>query len=330
MSTRIRRIALVFATVLPTVIAPVVQAQRGTAESFPSRPIRMLIPYPPGGPTDVVGRLVAQRLQDPLGQQFVIDNRAGGSGAIATEIVARANPDGYTMLLGTPGQLVTLPLLSKRVPYDPIADFAPISRVIESPQVLFAHPKLPANNVAELIAYAKTRPGAINYASVATGGTGHLGMELLAQRTGIKMVHVPYKGGAPALVDLISGQVHLLFVSLPSVQPHVKAGRVKILATGARKRTAAIPDVPTVSETVPGYDLLTWYGMWYPKRTSPDIVKRMHAELAKVLALPEVARSFDALGVEPAPSTPAELESYVKAETERWRKVIATAGIRLE
>lgn len=330
MSTRTRGIAPVLAILTAIVAAPAAHAQRTTTEAFPNRPIRMLIPYTPGGPTDVVGRLLAQRLQEPLGQQFVIDNRAGGSGAIATEIVARANPDGYTMLLGTPGQLVTLPLLSKRVPYDPIADFAPISRLIESPQVLFAYPKLPASNMAELIAYAKSKPGAINYASVATGGTGHLGMELLNQRTGTKMVHVPYKGGAPALVDLISGQVQLLFVSLPSVQAHVKAGRVKILATGARKRTAAIPDVPTINETVPGYDLLTWYGMWYPKRTAPAIVTRMHAELAKILALPEVARSFDALGVEPAPSTPAELENYVKTETDRWRKVIATAGIRLE
>lgn len=306
------------------------QAQRPAAEAFPNRPIRMLIPYTPGGPTDVVGRLLAQRLQETLGQQFVIDNRSGGSGAIATEIVARANPDGYTMLLATPGQLVTLPLLMKKVPFDPIADFAPITRLIESPQVLFAYPKLPANTVSELVAYAKKRPGAINYASVATGGTGHLGMELLKQRTGIDMVHVPYKGGAPALVDLISGQVQLLFVSLPGAQAHVKAGRVKILATGARKRTPAIPDVPTIAETIPGYDLLTWYGMYYPKRVSGDIVARMHAELTKILALPDIARSFDALGIEPAPSTPAELDAYMRAETERWRKVIATAGIRLE
>ena len=310
--------------------SPMANAQRAGADTYPSRPIRMLIPYTPGGPTDVVGRLLAQRLQTPLGQQFVIDNRAGGSGAIATEIVARANPDGYTLLLGTPGQLVTLPLLLKKLPYDPFADFAPITRLIESPQVLFAHPKLPANTVAELVAYAKKRPGAINYASVATGGTGHLGMELLAQRTGIDMVHVPYKGGAPALVDLISGQVQLLFVSLPSVQPHVKAGRVKILATGARKRTPAIADVPTLSETIPGYELLTWYAMYYPKRVAPNIVARMHAELMKVLETAEIARAFDALGVEPAPSTPAELEAYMRAETERWRKVIATAGIRVD
>lgn len=310
--------------------APFANAQRAGAEAFPNRPIRMLIPYTPGGPTDVVGRLLAQRLQDPLGQQFVIDNRSGGSGAIATEIVARANPDGYTMLLATPGQLVTLPLLVKKVPYDPVADFAPITRLIESPQVLFAHPKLPANSVGELIAYAKKRPGAIAYASVATGGTGHLGMELLMQRTGIHMLHVPYKGGAPALVDLVSGQVQLLFVSLPSVQPHVKAGRVKILATGARKRTEAIPDVPTIAETIPGYDLLTWYGMYYPKRVAADIVMRMHAEIGKILKLPEIARSFDALGIEPSPSTPAELDAYMRAETERWRKVIASTGIRLE
>lgn len=320
----------VFAAATLVLAAPVAHAQRAGPEGFPNRPIRMLIPYTPGGPTDVVGRLLAQRLQETLGQQFVIDNRAGGSGAIATEIVARANPDGYTMLMATPGQLVTLPLLVKKVPFDPIADFAPIARLIESPQVLFAHPKLPANTVGELIAYAKKRPGAITYASVATGGTGHLGMELLKQRTGIDMLHVPYKGGAPALVDLISGQVQLLFVSLPGAQVHVKAGRVKILATGARKRTAAIPDVPTISETIPGYDLLTWYGMYYPKRVSTDIVMRMHAELVKVLAIPEIARSFDTLGIEPAPSTPAELDTYMRAETERWRKVIATAGIRLE
>jgi len=319
-----------FAATALLLTTPIAHAQRVSPEGFPNRPIRMLIPYPPGGPTDVVGRLLAQRLHETLGQQFVIDNRSGGSGAIATEIVARSNPDGYTMLMATPGQLVTLPLLVKTVPFDPYGDFAPIARLIESPQVLFANPKLPANTVGELIAYAKKRPGAITYASVATGGTGHLGMELLKQRTGTDMLHVPYKGGAPALVDLISGQVQLLFVSLPGVQAHVKAGRVKILATGARKRTAAIPDVPTVSETIPGYDLLTWYGMYYPKRVSAPIVTRMHAELVKILALPEIARAFDALGVEPAPSTPAELDAYMRAETDRWRKVITTAGIRLE
>jgi len=318
------------AAILVLLASPMAQAQRATTDTYPSRPIRMLIPYPPGGPTDVVGRLLAQRLHEVLGQQFVIDNRAGGSGAIATEIVARANPDGYTMLLGTPGQLVTLPLMLKKLPYDAYADFAPITRLIESPQVLFANPKLPANTVSELIAYAKKRPGAITYASVATGGTGHLGMELIKQRAGINMLHVPYKGGAPALVDLISGQVQLLFVSLPGVQPHVKAGRVKILATGARKRTAAIPDVPTINETIPGYDLLTWYAMYFPKRVAPEIVARLRNELVKILGNPEIARAFDALGVEPAPSTSSELEAYMRAETERWRKVIAVAGIRLE
>ncbi len=304
-------------------------AQRNPTGAYPGRPVRMLLPYTPGGPTDVVGRILAQRLHDAFGQQVIVDNRPGGSGVIATEIVARANPDGYTMLLGTPGQLVTLPLM-KKVPYDPFADFTSITQLIESPQVLFANPKLPANTIAELVAYAKKRPGAISYASVATGGTGHLGMELLKQITGIDMVHVPYKGGAPALTDLVSGRVQLLFVSLPSVQPHVKAGRVKILATGARKRTAAIPDVPTVSETIPGFDLLTWYAMYFPKRVQGSVVSRMRAELVKILENAEVARSFDALGIEPAPSTPEQLDTLMRAETERWRKVITTAGIRLE
>lgn len=324
--SRVRLMSLVAVSVF----AASAFAQRESPDAYPSRPIRMLIPYTPGGPTDVVGRILAQRLVDAFGQQIVIDNRAGGSGAIATEIVARANPDGYTMYLTTPGQLVTLPLMLKKVPYDPVADFAPVTKLIESPQVLFANPKLPANNVAELIAYAKKRPAVINYASVAAGGTGHLGMELLKQRTGIDMTHIPYKGGAPALVDLISGQVQLLFVSLPSVQAHVKAGRVKILATGARKRTAAIADVPTVSETIPGYELYTWYGMYFPKRVPPPIIARMRTELVRILDTSEVVKLFEAQGIESAPSTPEELAAYQLAETERWRKVIATAGIRIE
>jgi tripartite-type tricarboxylate transporter receptor subunit TctC len=311
-------------------LCPNAFAQRESPDVYPNRPIRMLIPYTPGGPTDVVGRILAQRLVDAFGQQIVIDNRAGGSGAIATEIVARSIPDGYTMYLSTPGQMVTLPLMVNKVPYDPVADFAPITKLIESPQVLFANPKLPANNVAELIAYAKKRPAAINYASVAAGGTGHLGMELLKQRTGIDMIHIPYKGGAPALVDLISGQVQLLFVSLPSVQAHVKAGRVKILATGARKRTAAIADVPTVAETIPGYELYTWYAMYFPKRVPQPIVVRMRNELVRILGTAEVMKLFETQGIESAPSTPEEIAAYQQAETERWRKVIATAGIRLE
>jgi tripartite-type tricarboxylate transporter receptor subunit TctC len=305
-------------------------AGRAHAQPYPTRPIRMVIPYTPGGPTDLVGRALAQRLQEALGQQVVVDNRAGGGGVIGTEIVARANPDGHTLFLGTPGQLVTLPLLAAKLPYDAVADFAPITKVVDTPQVLIANPKLPAAGVTELVAWAKTRPGQINYGSVQTGGTGHLGMELLKQATGIDMVHVPYKGTAPALTDLIAGRILLMFSSLPTVQQHVQAGRLKLLATGARQRTAAIKDVPTIAESIPGYDLVTWYGMFAPKKTPAAIVDRLHGELVKILRSSEIAQSFAANGVDPVHTTPKELETLMRAETERWRKVIRTAGIRLD
>ncbi len=301
-----------------------------TAQPYPGKPIRMLIPYTPGGPTDLVGRWIAQRLQAVFGQQVVVDNRAGGGGVIAVEIAARAAPDGHTLLLATPGQLVILPLLMTNLPFDTQRDFMPLTKLVDTPQVPIATAKLPAANMAELIAYAKPRPGQLSYGSVQAGGTGHLGMELLKQAAGIDMVHVPYKGTALALTDLIAGRIQVMFSSLPSIQPHVQAGRVKLLATGARTRTDAIKDVPTIAETIPGYDLVTWYGMFVPRRTPAPAVERLHAELMKILKSPETAQAFSAQGVEPAWTTPKELEAYMKAETGRWRKVIQTAGIKLE
>ncbi|MCX7136431.1 MAG: tripartite tricarboxylate transporter substrate binding protein [Proteobacteria bacterium] len=267
------------------------------ADNYPSKPLRMVIPYTPGGPTDLVGRALASKLQDALGQQVIVDNRSGGGGVIATEIVARAPADGYTLLLGTPGQLVTLPLLTPKLPYDAMRDFAPVTQVVVSPQ---------------------------------TGGTGHLGMELLKQAANIDMLHVPYKGTSPALTDMIAGQVQLMFTSYPTVQPHITAGRLRLLATGAPKRTPAIPDTPTMSETLPGYDLVTWYAVFLPRRTPPVIVSRLHAELVKILVSPAIERQFAQNGVEPINTTPQELTAYMRAETERWGKVIRTSGIRLE
>jgi tripartite-type tricarboxylate transporter receptor subunit TctC len=318
---------------MPAAIIAITLALPATAtaaQNFPSRPVRMLIPYTPGGPTDFVGRALAQRLQKPLGQQVVVDNRPGGGGVIATEIVARANPDGHTILFATPGQLITLPLLAANLPYDPLRDFMPLTKLVDTPQVLIASAKLPLSNVAELIAYAKQRPGQLNYASVQTGGTGHLGMELLKQSAGIDMLHVPYKGTAPALTDLIGSRVQLMFSSLPSVQPHVQAGRVRLLATGARQRTEAIRDVPTIAETLPGYDLVTWYGLFAPRKTPAPVITRLHRELVAILGSAEIAQLFAAQGIDPAHTTPQELERIMSSETERWRKVIKTAGIKLE
>jgi len=302
----------------------------GWAQGYPNKPVRILVGYAPGGGTDIMARQIGQKLTESLGQQVIVDNRAGGGGVIATEIVARAPADGYTLLLGTPGQLVTLPLLTAKLPYDAVRDFAPVTQVVTSPQVLVANGKLPVATVAELITYVKARPGQLNYASVQTGGTGHLGMELLKQAAGLEMLHVPYKGTAPALTEMIAGQVQLMFTSLPSVQPHVTAGRLKLLATGAARRTPAIPDTPTLSETIPGYELVTWYAVFLPHSTPAAIVNRLHAVLVKILLSPEIERQFAQNGVEPANSTPQQLAAYMRAETERWGKVIRTSGIRLE
>ena len=325
---QIQRLRIIFCVLasMPAWFAPDV----APAADYPTKPIRLVIPYTPGGPTDLVGRAVASKLQDALGQQVIVDNRSGGGGVIATEIVARAPADGYTLLLGTPGQLVTLPLLTAKLPYDAVRDFAPVTQVVTSPQVLVANGKLPVGSVAELITHVKARPGQLNYASVQTGGTGHLGMELLKQAAGLEMLHVPYKGTAPALTEMIAGQVQLMFTSLPSVQPHVTAGRLKLLATGAARRTPAIPDTPTMSETIPGYELVTWYAVFLPHRTPAAIVNRLHAVLVKILLSPEIERQFAQNGVEPANSTPQQLAAYMRAETERWGKVIRTSGIRLE
>jgi tripartite-type tricarboxylate transporter receptor subunit TctC len=324
------QIVRISVTLLSCLLAWLAPGAKVAAADYPSKPLRLVIPYTPGGPTDLVGRAVAAKLQEALGQQVIVDNRAGGGGVIATEIVARAPADGYTLLLGTPGQLVTLPLLTANLPYDAVRDFAPVTQVVTSPQVLVANGKLPVATVAELITYVKARPGQLNYASVQTGGTGHLGMELLKQSAGIEMLHVPYKGTAPALTEMIAGRVQLMFTSLPTVQPHVAAGRLKLLATGAARRTPAIPDTPTMSETIPGYELVTWYAVFLPHRTPAAIVSRLHTVLVKILLSPEIERQFAQNGVEPANSTPQQLAAYMRAETDRWGKVIRTSGIRLE
>jgi len=219
-------------------------AQAALAQSYPSRPIRLIVPYPPGGPTDFVGRTVGQKLSLFLGQQVVVDNRPGAGTIIGSELVARAAPDGYTILFGTGGGTFLTPLMLPKVPYDPMRDFAPVTMLVQSPQVLVTHPSVPANSLQELIALAKAKPGALNFASVGTGTSPHLGGELLQTLTGTKIVHVPYKGTAPAMTDLISGQVQMMFSSMPTVLAHVKAGRLKLLGTGGTKRSAVIPDTP--------------------------------------------------------------------------------------
>jgi tripartite-type tricarboxylate transporter receptor subunit TctC len=299
------------------------------AQTYPARPIRLIVPYPPGGPTDFCGRVVAQKLSQLVGQQVVVDNRPGAGTVIGTELVARsAAPDGYTLLFATGGGTFLTPLMLTKIPYDPVKDLAPVAMLVISPQVLVSHPSVPASTVGELVALAKSKPGALNYASVGTGTSPHLGGELLQSLAGIKLVHVPYKGTAPAMTDLIAGQVHLMFTSMPTVLAHVKAGRLRLLGTGGRKRSAVIPDTPPIADTVPGFELVTWYSVFAPARTPQAIVARLNAEIGKVLVDPESRDKLAAQGLEPTTMTPDELGRYSKEELARWAKVVKAAGLK--
>jgi tripartite-type tricarboxylate transporter receptor subunit TctC len=313
------------------VAAALLCAANACAQAYPSKPIRMVITYTPGGNTDLVGRAVAQKLGDSLGQQVVVDNRGGGGGVLGTLITAQAAADGYTIMLGTSAGMVIHPLLSATLPYDAVRDFVPVSMVVIIPQLLVTNPQLPVKNVRELIALAKAKPGYLNAGSSGIGTPNHLGTELLKALAGVNIVHVPYKGGAPALTDLIGGQIHMAFSSVPAVLPHVKAGRLNALGVGSAKRSPALPNIPTIAEAgVPGYEYTTWYGIFAPARTPAPIVARLNKEIVKVLVLPELNERFVSQGADPAPSTPGELSNYMAAESARWAKTIKAAGIRIE
>jgi tripartite-type tricarboxylate transporter receptor subunit TctC len=307
------------------------QASIVVAQSYPARPIRWIVTYPPGGPTDVVARAIGSKLTAAWGQQIVIDNRAGAGGVIGTDLAAKAVPDGYTLLFGTSAGLTINPALSNKLPYDAVRDFAPVSLLVLNPQLLVVHPSVPANSVRELSALAKARPGQLNYASVGQGSPNHLGMELFKALTGTDMVHVPYKGTGPALTDLLGGQIQLMFNSMPSVLPLVASGKLKALAVGSAQRSAAVPDIPTVAEAgVPGFENVTWYGMFAPAKTSRDIVVKLNHEVVRILAEPEMAQRLAGQGAEPRSSTPEELAKFMQVESQRWKKVIKAANIRLE
>lgn len=300
------------------------------AQQYPAKPVRIITTFPPGGPTDFVARAIGQKLAEAWGQQFIVDHRPGAGGVIGTEVAIRAAPDGYTLLLGTSSGLSVNPALNDKLPYNPSRDLAPISLVVVNPQLLIAHPSLPARSVKELIALARARPGQINYASVGQGSPNHMGMEMLKAMAGVNMVHIPYKGTAPAVTDIIAGHVSLMFNSMPSVLPQVKAGRLRALAVGSAKRSPAVPDIPAVAETVPGFDYVTWYGLFAPAATPKEIISRLNAELVRMLAEPELAQRFASQGAEPRSTTPEELGRFMRAEYERWKTVIRTANIRVE
>lgn len=306
-------------------------SQLAAAQSYPVKPIRIVVHFPPGGPTDLVARAVGQKFTEAWGQQVIVDNRPGAGGVLGVDIVVRAAPDGYTLLLGTGGSMSIAPALNIKAPYNVFKDLAPISRLVINPQVLVAHPSLPANSVRELIKLAKSRPGQINYASVGPGSPQHLGTEMLKSMTGIDMVHIPYKGTAPAITDILAGNVSLMFNSMPSVLPHIGARRLKGIAVSSGRRSQAAPDIPTVAEAgVPGFEYVTWYGLFAPAATPADVIAKVNAEVVRMLAGPDLSKRFASQGAEPASSSPAELARFMRDEHEGWKKVIKTAGIRLD
>ena len=300
------------------------------AQAYPTKPIRMVITYPPGGNTDLVGRAMAQKLSELMGQPVVVDNRGGAGGVMGTMIAAQAAPDGYTIMLGTSAGMVVNPLLSSKLPYDAHKDFLPVSNVIIVPQLLVVNPQLPVKTVKDLIALAKAKPGTLNAGSSGVGTPNHLGTELLKALAGVNIVHVPYKGGAQALTDVMGGQIQMAFSSIPAVLPHIKAGRLAALGVGSARRSAALPNVQAIGEVVPGYEYSTWYGIFAPAKTPQPIVTRLNTEIVKGLAAPEINQRFVANGGDPAPSTPDELRKYMIEESARWAKTIKVAGIKIE
>jgi tripartite-type tricarboxylate transporter receptor subunit TctC len=302
-----------------------------TAQNFPNHSIRMVIHFPPGGPTDFVGRSLAQKLTEAWKQQVIVENRPGAGGVIGIETVLRAPSDGYTLLFGTGGSLALAPALRSNLPYDVFKDLAPITLVVINPQILVVHPSLPVRSLQDLIKLAKSRPGQINYASVGPGSPNHMGMELLKSMAGINMLHIPYKGTAPAVTDLLSGQVSALFNSMPSVLPQVKAGRLRAIAVGSAKRSPAAPDIPTVAEAgLKGYQYVTWYALLAPAAVPKDIIAKINAESVKALSDPEMSKRLSSQGAEPAPGTPDELARFMRKEYEDWKTVIKAANIKLD
>ena len=301
------------------------------ADAYPQRPVRCLIPQSPGGASDTVGRIVAQKLADHFGQQFVVDNRPGATGNIGHEIVARAAPDGYTMLLTAPN-LVTSVSLYAKVPFDPVGDFTPISQLTLSPNVWIVHPSFPGKSMTDLIELARARPGTIDFASSGAASTQHLAGELLNLSAGVQLVHIPYKGGGPALIDLIGGRVQVMSSTLPSAVPHIKTGRVRALAVTSLARSSALPDVPTVAESagLPGYEAITWQGLVFPRATPPPLVDRIYRGVATVLAQNEVTARLRDLGYEPVASNPREFAAFIKSEIAKWAKVIAVGKIKAD
>ena len=300
-------------------------------QAYPTKPIRFIVPFAPGGSTDLLARFLAQQLAAPLGQTVVVDNRAGAGGVVGAETAARAPADGYTIVLGSAGPLTINPNIRDKTPYDTLRDFTPITMATVSPFTLVVHPSSPAKNVKELIALAKAKPGELNFGSAGNGSVGHFSTEQFMTLTGVKLVHVPYKGAGPAVTDLLGGRLNLMFENLPTIIPHVRSGKLRMLGVGTKQRSALAPEFPTIAdEGVPGYDSATVFGVLAPAKTPPAIIARLNTEMVKILKSAEGKASLAGRGLEAVGSTPEEYGAQIKDEFTRYGRIAKAAGIRVD
>ena len=314
-----------------TAAALMFAAGAAAQSAFPAKPIRFVVPFPAGGPLDIVARAIGQELNKSWAQPVIIDNRPGAGGNIGADAVARAAPDGHTILMGAVSTHAINPTLYSKLPYDPIRDFAPVTLVTSVPNVLVVHPSVPARTVKDLISIARARPGQLNFASGSTGSAGHLAGELFKAMAGVDMVHIPYKGAAPAVVDLLAGHVSLMFDNMSSTLPNIKAGRVRAIAVTTLTRSPMLPALPTISESgLRGFDISTWFGVFAPGATPPAIVARLNAEIVRELGTPEMRERLAALGAEPVGNKPEEFAAFIREEIPKYAKVIKASGAKAD
>ena len=312
------------------VAVALVAAGDAAAQAYPTKSIRLVAPSTPGDAPDVIARLIAERLSVALGQQVVVENRPGAGGVVGSEIVAKAAPDGYTLIMGNAGSHGINAAVYSKLPYDILKDFAPVSQIAIAPNIFVVNPGLPVTTIQELIAYAKARPGQLSYASGGNGSSSHMSMELLKSMAGIDVVHVPYKGSTPALTDVISGQDAVMSVNMPPAVPHVKAGKLRALAVTTRARTPSMPDLPTVAETLPGYETVAWFGVLAPAGTPRDVVNRLSAEIGRIARSPEMRERLAGMGAEPVGGTPEEFAAVMARDIAKWTELAKSVGIKID
>jgi tripartite-type tricarboxylate transporter receptor subunit TctC len=321
------KLARVSALIVAAALIPL----SASAQQYPTRAIRMVIGFPPGGGTDIVGRIVAQKLSESLGQQVLPDNRGGASGQIGTEIVAKAAPDGYTLLMAHIAALSILPSLVPKLPFDPSKDFAPVSLAAIAPNLLVVHPSLPVRSVKDLVALALARPGELQFSSVGSGSIQHIAGEMFKLQAKVNMLHVPYKGSGQSIIDLVSGQIHMDFGAIPPVLSHVKSGRLRAIAVTSEKRFSLLPAIPTIAEgDVPGFDMSTWWGLVAPAGVPKEVVARLHAETAKILRQADVKEKLANVGADPGGNSPEEFAAFIRAERTKYARVVKDAQIKLD